>query len=40
MKVGFKGFGLASEELNAEAIFEYEDGKQYKIQHGSVGNKC
>ncbi|XP_046651570.1 cytoplasmic aconitate hydratase-like isoform X2 [Daphnia pulicaria] len=34
-KVGFKGFGIAEEKLNASASFEYE-GSTYTLRHGSV----
>ena len=34
-KVGFKGFGLTSDKLNAESTFNYK-GNEYKLKHGSV----
>ena len=34
-KVGFKGFGLASDELSKTVSFDFH-GKQYQITHGSV----
>ncbi|CAH1283635.1 unnamed protein product [Diabrotica balteata] len=34
-KIGFKGFGLKPEKLNAVAKFMF-DGKQYELRHGSV----
>lgn len=34
-KVGFKGFGIPREKLQAEGTFEFE-GKEYKLKHGSV----
>ncbi|XP_076758743.1 cytoplasmic aconitate hydratase [Xylocopa sonorina] len=33
--VGFKGYGVRPEEVNAVGMFEYE-GKDYKLRHGSV----
>ncbi|EDW66584.1 cytoplasmic aconitate hydratase [Drosophila virilis] len=34
--VGFKGFAIAPEALAASAEFQWDDGKTYKLQHGSV----
>ncbi|XP_031843107.1 cytoplasmic aconitate hydratase isoform X2 [Nomia melanderi] len=34
-KVGFKGYGLSAEKIDAVGMFEYE-GKDYKLRHGSV----
>ena len=34
-KVGFKGYGLGPEKLDAVGMFEFE-GKDYKLRHGSV----
>ncbi|XP_051168740.1 cytoplasmic aconitate hydratase-like [Leptopilina boulardi] len=34
-KVGFKGFGIPREKMQAEGTFEFE-GKEYKLKHGSV----
>uniref|UniRef100_A0A6P7H3P3 Cytoplasmic aconitate hydratase-like n=1 Tax=Diabrotica virgifera virgifera TaxID=50390 RepID=A0A6P7H3P3_DIAVI len=34
-KIGFKGFGLKPEKLNAVGKFMF-DGKQYELRHGSV----
>ncbi|XP_017795879.1 PREDICTED: cytoplasmic aconitate hydratase-like [Habropoda laboriosa] len=34
-KVGFKGYGLSPEKVDAVGMFEYE-GKDYKLRHGSV----
>jgi len=34
-KIGFKGFGLKSENINKEVKFEL-DGKTYSLKHGSV----
>jgi len=33
--VGFKGFNIPQDKLDAKATFTYED-KEYTIQHGSV----
>lgn len=35
LQVGFKGFGIPREKLQAEGTFEFE-GKEYKLKHGSV----
>lgn len=35
MQVGFKGFGIPEDKLNAKAKFMF-DGKQYTIGHGSI----
>ncbi|XP_062122299.1 cytoplasmic aconitate hydratase [Drosophila sulfurigaster albostrigata] len=34
--VGFKGFAIAPEALTASGEFQWDDGKTYKLQHGSV----
>ncbi|XP_030559745.1 cytoplasmic aconitate hydratase [Drosophila novamexicana] len=34
--VGFKGFAIAPEALSASVDFQWDDGKTYKLQHGSV----
>jgi len=34
--VGFKGFAIAPEAQSATADFQWDDGKTYKLQHGSV----
>ncbi|XP_078033327.1 cytoplasmic aconitate hydratase [Augochlora pura] len=34
-KVGFKGYGLSPEKVDAVGMFEFE-GKDYKLRHGSV----
>jgi len=34
-KVGFKGFGVAQDQLDRTVAFEYE-GKQYELRHGDV----
>ncbi|OAD59279.1 Cytoplasmic aconitate hydratase, partial [Eufriesea mexicana] len=34
-KVGFKGYGLTTEKVDAVGMFEFE-GKDYKLRHGSV----
>lgn len=35
VQVGFKGYGLSPEKLDAVGMFEFE-GKDYKLRHGSV----
>ncbi|XP_055383935.1 cytoplasmic aconitate hydratase [Condylostylus longicornis] len=35
-KIGFKGFALKPDVLNATASFQWDDGKTYSITHGSV----
>ncbi|XP_055909019.1 cytoplasmic aconitate hydratase-like [Eupeodes corollae] len=35
-KVGFKGFEIAPDALSASGTFQWDDGKTYKITHGSV----
>lgn len=34
-QVGFKGYGLSPEKVDAVGMFEFE-GKDYKLRHGSV----
>ncbi|ALC47667.1 Irp-1A [Drosophila busckii] len=34
--VGFKGFAIAPEALGASGEFQWDDGKTYKLHHGSV----
>ncbi|XP_034484357.1 cytoplasmic aconitate hydratase [Drosophila innubila] len=34
--VGFKGFAIAPDALAASGEFQWDDGKTYKLQHGSV----
>jgi aconitate hydratase len=35
-KVGFKGYGLASDDLKNEGSFTWSDGKVYTLKHGAV----
>ncbi|XP_055848235.1 cytoplasmic aconitate hydratase-like [Episyrphus balteatus] len=35
-KVGFKGFEIAPDTLSTSGTFQWDDGKTYKITHGSV----
>lgn len=35
-KVGFKGFEIAADALSTFGTFQWDDGKTYKITHGSV----
>ena len=36
MQTGFKGFELSPDSLKTEATFTFDDGKDYKLRHGSV----
>lgn len=36
LQIGFKGFGITNELLNASGSFTWSDGKTYTIKHGSV----
>ncbi|CAO1339646.1 unnamed protein product [Diamesa tonsa] len=35
-KTGFKGFELGPDQLKSEGRFTWDDGKEYKLSHGSV----